>query len=124
VKVQTLKVLRRPTGPWTPTEDAALFDAMAPYRIAARTPDWLAISKLVPGRTPGGCEARSRHLLNPAPPRPPPAPKPQTVPKLEPADRPAAFERLCLCCRRPFQCVDRRNNWMCQGCRNPYRSGH
>jgi hypothetical protein len=93
---------------WTPEEKSALFAAVEQYRATGGQLDWDAIAATVPGRSSHAVEVqyyklqRVRTLVHiPAPAASPP---------------PSIFRRPCLRCRRPFDSLDRKRNWICSSC--------
>ena len=95
---------------WTSAEKATLFAAVEQFRATGGQLDWHAIAATVPGRSAHAVEVqyyklqRVRtlvHIPAPAAPLSPP---------------PSIFRRPCLRCRRPFDSLDRKRNWICSGC--------
>ena len=95
--------------PWTSAEKATLFAAVEQWRATGRQLDWGAIAATVPGRSAKAAQTLYYQLFPvhivriraPAAPVSPP---------------PSVFRRPCLRCRRPFDSLDRKRNWICSAC--------
>jgi|SRR5271165_5568124 hypothetical protein len=97
--------------PWTSAEKATLFAAVEQWRATGRQLDWGAIAATVPGRSAKAAQTLYYQLFPahtlvriraPAAPVSPP---------------PCVFRRPCLRCRRPFDSLDRKRNWICSSCK-------
>ena len=94
---------------WTPEEKAALLAAVEQCRATGGRLDWHAIVATIPGR--GARSAQSQfYTLRPAR-----TPVRIRVPSA-PVAVPSVLRRLCLRCRRPFDSLDRKRNWICGSC--------
>jgi hypothetical protein len=89
---------------WTPEEKSALFTAVEHCRANGGQLDWGAIAATVPGRSASAVEVQYYKL--------------QQVRSLVhiPAPPPSIFRRPCLRCRRSFDSLDRKRNWICSSC--------
>jgi hypothetical protein len=95
---------------WTSAEKTTLFAAVEQFRATGGQLDWHAIAATVPGRSPQAAQTLyyklfAAHTLvcipaPAAPVRPPPS----------------VSRRSCLRCRRPFDSLDRKRNWICSAC--------
>ena len=83
--------------PWTSEEKITVFAAVEQCRAAGGRLDWRAIAATVPGRSAEAVHAQYY--------------------KLHPVSPPASvLRRPCLRCRRPFDSLDRKRNWLCNSC--------
>ena len=93
---------------WTPEEKITLFAAVEECRATGGQLDWDAITATVPGRSAHAAEVQYHKLVRtPVRTRAPAAPVPQP---------PSVLRRPCLRCRRPFDSLDRKRNWICSSC--------
>jgi hypothetical protein len=76
---------------WTSAEKATLFAAVEQFRATGGQLDWHAIAATVPGRSPQAAQTLYYQLF-------------------------AAHRRPSLRCRRPFDSLDRKRNWICSSC--------
>jgi hypothetical protein len=94
-------------GPWTAEEKAAVFAAVEQCRATGGRHDWRVVAATVPGRSAQAAQAvyyklhpivrirASAALVSPPP---------------------SVLRRPCLRCRRPFDSLDRKRNWICSSC--------
>jgi hypothetical protein len=90
---------------WTPEEKSALFAAVEQCRANGGQLDWDAIAATVPGRSSSAVEVQYYKLQ-----------RVRTLVHI-PAPPPSIFRRPCLRCRRPFDSLDRKRNWICSACK-------
>jgi hypothetical protein len=92
---------------WTSAEKAWLFAAVEQFRATGGQLDWHAIAATVPGRSAKAAQTLYYQLF-----------AAHTLVRIRaPVSRPpSTFRRPCLRCRRPFNPLDRKRNWICSGC--------
>ena len=99
---------KRPSA-WTPEEKSALFAAVEQYRATGGQLDWGAIATTVPGRSVHAAEVQYYKLQ-----------RLRTLVRIcataAASPPPSIFRRPCLRCRRPFDSLDRKRNWICSSC--------
>jgi hypothetical protein len=92
---------------WTSAEKATLFAAVEQFRATGGQLDWHAIAATVPGRSAKAAQTLYYQLF-----------AARTLVRIRaPVSRPSSnFRRPCLRCRRPFDSLDRKRNWICSAC--------
>jgi hypothetical protein len=95
---------------WTSAEKAALFAAVEQFRATGGQLDWHAIAATLPGRSAKAAQTLYYQLF-----------AAHTLVRIRapaaPVSRPPSnFRRPCLRCRRPFDSLDRKRNWICSAC--------
>jgi hypothetical protein len=96
--------------PWTSDEKITVFAAVEQCRATGGRLDWRAIAATVPGRSAQAAQTQY-YKLHPV----------DTLVRIRapaaPVSPPASvLRRPCLRCRRPFDSVDRKRNWICRSC--------
>jgi hypothetical protein len=105
--------------PWTSEETITVFAAVEQCRATGGRLDWRAIAATVPGRSEQAAQAQYyKSIRVPAAPvsLPPSVLKSICVPAAPVVPPSSVLRRPCLRCRRPFDSLDRKRNWLCSSC--------